>query len=189
MAEVLASHYLAAFEADPEADDAQAVRAKAGEMLARAGERAASLGAPEEGKRYYEQAAALADEPLAEAALLEQAGRLAVQANRAAEARERLERALALYRDAGETQAAARASAALADVDLAEGRLDEAAARLEQAVEQLEQGTPSAALAAALAQLGRMRVLSGHWEEAAAPSSRHSLWPSGCSCPTCSSRP
>jgi tetratricopeptide (TPR) repeat protein len=172
VAEVLASHYLAAFEADPEADDAQAVRAKAGEMLARAGERAASLGAPEEGRRYYEQAAALADEPLAEAALLEQAGRLAVQANQAADARERLERALTTYGDAGDAQAAARASAALADVDLAEGRLDEAAARLEQAVEQLEQGRPSAALAAALAQLGRVRALAGHWEEAAAPLER-----------------
>src|SRR6266508_4206094 len=118
VAEVLASHYLAAFEADPEADDAQAVKAKAGEMLSRAGERASSLGAPEEGRRYYEQAAALADEPLAEAALLEQAG------------------------------------------------------RLDQAVEQLEQGTPSAALAAALAQLGRVRALGGHWETAAAPLER-----------------
>jgi predicted ATPase/class 3 adenylate cyclase len=172
VAEVLASHYLAAFEADPEADDAQAAKAKAGEMLARAGERASSLGAPEEGRRYYEQAAALAEEPLVEASLLEQAGRLAVQANRAADARERLERALALYGDAGETQAAARASAALADVDFAEGRLDEAAARLEQAVAQLEQETPSAALAAALAQLGRVRALSGHWETAAAPLER-----------------
>ncbi len=171
VAEVLASHYLAAFEADPEADDAQAVKAKAGEMLSRAGERASSLGAPEEGRRYYEQAAALADEPLAEAALLEQAGRLALQANRAAEARERIERALAIYEDAGETQAAARASAALADVDLTDGRLDEAAARLDQAVEQLEQGAPNAALAAALAQLGRVRAL-GHWETAAAPLER-----------------
>src|SRR5947208_416386 len=44
VAEVLASHYLAAFKAAPEADDAQAIRAKAREMLARAGERAGSLG-------------------------------------------------------------------------------------------------------------------------------------------------
>jgi predicted ATPase/class 3 adenylate cyclase len=172
VAEVLAYHYLSAFEADPEADDAQAAKAKAGEMLARAGERASSLGAPEEGRRYYEQAAELADEPLAQAALLEQAGRLALQANRAADARERLERALAIYAEAGETQAAARASAVLADVDSAEGRLDDGAARLEQAVTELEQGKPSAALAAALHQLGRMRVLSGHWESAAAPIER-----------------
>jgi hypothetical protein len=43
--EVVASHYLAAYEAAPDASDAAAIRAKAGEHLARAGERAASLGA------------------------------------------------------------------------------------------------------------------------------------------------
>ena len=172
VAEVLASHYLAAVEAAPEAEDAQAIRAKAGEMLTRAGERAGSLGAPDEGQRYYEQAAALADTPLLQAALLEQAGRLAVKANRAVEARERLERALALYAEAGDARAAARASAALADVDFGEGRLQEAAARLEQAVAQLEQGPLSGELAAALAQLGRMRALGGHGEAATAPLER-----------------
>src|SRR5262245_21854155 len=78
--EVLASHYLAAYEATPDSDDAPVIRTKAEEMLARAGERAASLGAPEEGRRYYEQAAELSDDPLRTAELLERAGRLAVQA-------------------------------------------------------------------------------------------------------------
>ena len=45
VAEVLASHYVAAYEAAPDADDAPAIRAKAEEMLSRAGERASSLGA------------------------------------------------------------------------------------------------------------------------------------------------
>jgi tetratricopeptide (TPR) repeat protein len=169
VAEVLASHYLAAFEAAPEAEDAPATRAKAGDMLTRAGERAGSLGAPDEGQRYYEQAAALTDDPLLEAQLLELAGRLAVQANRPLEARERLERALALFTEAGDARAAGRASAGLADADYAEGRLEEAAVRLEQAVAQLEQGPPSGELAAALAQLGRMRAIAGHWEAAVAP--------------------
>ncbi|MDP9226467.1 MAG: hypothetical protein M3P18_22040, partial [Actinomycetota bacterium] len=169
VAEVLASHYVAAFDAAPEAEDAQSIRSKAREMLARAGQRAGSLGAPDEGQRYYEQAAALADEPLLEAALLEQAGGQAVRANRPVEAREQLERALNLYAQAGEMRAAARASAALADADLAEGRLEEGVARLEHAVAQLEQGKPSGELAGALAELGRMRVLSGHWEGATAP--------------------
>jgi predicted ATPase/class 3 adenylate cyclase len=172
VAEVLASHYLAAFEAAPEADDAQAIRAKAREMLARAGERADSLGAPQEGKRYYQQAATLADDPLLEAGLLEQAGRLALQANEPAEAREQGERALALYTEAGDARAAARASAALADVDFGDGRLQEAAVRLEQAVAQLEAGKPSAELAAALAQLGRMRTLAGLNEAASGPLER-----------------
>ncbi len=172
VAEVLASHYLAAFEAAPEADDAQAIRAKAREMLARAGERAGSLGAPEEGRRYYHQASTLAEDSLLEAELLEQAGRLALQANELVEAREEGERALSLYTEAGDARAAARASAALADVDVGEGRLEEAAARLEQAVTQLEQGKASSELASALAQLGRVRGLAGHNEAASAPLER-----------------
>jgi len=172
VAEILASHYLAAFEAAPEADDAEEIRAKAREMLAGAGERAGSLGAPQEGRRYYEQAATLADDPLVEAELLEQAGRLAHLANEPSQAREQLERSLALYTEAGDARAAARASAALADADVAEGRLEEAATRLEQVVAQLEQEKPSAELAAALAQLGRMRTLAGHNETAFAPLER-----------------
>ncbi len=167
--EVLASHYLAAFQIAPDADDARVIRGKAEEMLRRAGERAASLGAPEEGRRYFDQAAELTDEPLAAAGLLEHAGRLAVQANRLVEARERLERAVTFYRDAGEAQAAARATAALAEVDFAEGHYEQAVGRLEPAIAELEQGKPSAALAAALAQLGRSHVLAGHGADAATP--------------------
>ncbi len=169
VAEVLAFHYMAAVEAAPEAEDAGAIRAKAREMLARAGERAGSLGAPEEGQHYYAQAAALAEDPLHEASLLEHSGRLAIKSNRLAEARARLERAISLYAEAGEVRGTARASAALAEVDRSEGRLEEAAARLEQAVAQLEEGKPSSELAAALAELGRMRVLAGHNEDAIAP--------------------
>ena len=169
IAEVLASHYLAAFEAAPEAADAPEIRAKTGTMLARAGERAGLVGAPDEGSRYYLQAAKLAGEPLLEAELLYQAGRLALQANHRDDARERLESALAIYTLAGQARAAARVTAALADADIGEGRFDDAVTRLEQAVTQLEQGTPSVELATALAQLGRTRALSGHGGEAAAP--------------------
>jgi tetratricopeptide (TPR) repeat protein len=172
IAEVLASHYLAAAEAAPDAEDAAEIRAKAGTMLSRAGERAGSLGAPEEGQRYYDQAAALAADPLLEAALLEQAGRLAIQANQAAEAGKRLEQAISLYAAAGEERGSARASAALAEVDLEGGRGEEAAARLERAVSALERGKPTAELAAALAALGRMRVLGGHGDDAVAPLER-----------------
>jgi predicted ATPase/class 3 adenylate cyclase len=163
VAEVLASHYLAAFDADRDADDAQTIRGRACQMLTRAGERAASLGAPEEGRRYYDQAAQLTDEPHQQADLLEQAGRLAARANRPAEARKRIERSMALRSEVGDRAGVARASVALAEVDVDEGRLDEAAARLQDAVAKLE---PSAELAAALAQLGRARVMAGHADAA-----------------------
>jgi class 3 adenylate cyclase len=168
IAEVLASHYLAAVEAVPDAEDAAAIRAHAREMLARAGSRAGSLGAPEQGQRYYEQAAALAEEPLSKAALLEQAGLLAFQANRPGEGRERLAGAVSLYTDGGEQRSAARAGAALVEADVAEGRLEEAARRLEHAIAELEQGKPTSELAAALAGLGRLRALAAHGEQAAA---------------------
>jgi class 3 adenylate cyclase/predicted ATPase len=172
VAEVLASHYLAAFDAAPDAEDAPAIKAKTRAMLARAGERAGSIGAPEEGRRYYEQAAALAEDPVGEAELLEQAGRLAINANRPVEARARLERALAIYNNAGKERAAARASVLLAEVDISEVLLEEAARRLDEALTHLDPDTPSAELAAALAQLGRARALAGHFDAAAAPLER-----------------
>ena len=59
--EVLASHYVAAFEAAPDAPDAAEVKEKAREALIQAGKHAQSLGAAAEARRYYEQAAALAE--------------------------------------------------------------------------------------------------------------------------------
>jgi len=172
VAEVLASHYLAAVEAAPDAADAVEIRAKAGAMLARAGERAASLGAPEEGQRAYDRAAELADDEAAQAALLEQAGRLAIRANRPGDGRERLERAIAFFDEVGNRRGAARASAALVDADVMEGRMGDAPGRLEPAIEQLERDHPSAELAAALAELGRSRVLTGSADAAFAPLER-----------------
>jgi class 3 adenylate cyclase/predicted ATPase len=172
VAEVLAAHYQAALEAAPDAADAAEIRTKTRVMLARAGERAGSVGAPDEGSRYYLQAVLLADDPLLEAELLHQAGRLALQANRRVEAQEQFERALAIYARPGQARAAARVTASLADIDIGEGRLDEATTRLEQAITQLEEGTPSVELAAALAQLGRTLALSGRGEDATAPLER-----------------
>jgi class 3 adenylate cyclase/tetratricopeptide (TPR) repeat protein len=161
VAEVLASHYLAAVEAAPDAEDAPEIRARAREMLARAGERAASLGAPDEGQRYYEQAVELAPDPLAEAELLERAGVLGIRAGRPAEARAHFERAIALFEQEGDNSAAARASAGLADVDVLEGSLEQAKSRLEAALPALDAAGPSAELAATLAQLGRAQALTG----------------------------
>jgi class 3 adenylate cyclase/tetratricopeptide (TPR) repeat protein len=169
VAEVLASHYLSAYEAAPDAGDAPEIRAQAREMLTRAGQRAASLGAPDEGQRYFERAAGLADDQLVEASLLEQAGGQAIQANRASEGRERLRKALTVYAEAGDLQASARASAALAEADFIDGHLEEGAVRLEQALTQLERGEPTVELATTLAQLGRIRVVAGHWESAGGP--------------------
>jgi class 3 adenylate cyclase/tetratricopeptide (TPR) repeat protein len=163
--EVVASHYLAAYEAAPDAEDAGAIRTKAGDQLARAGERAASLGAAEEGERYFAQAAELADDPLTEAELEERAGRMAWLGARTEQARTYLGRSLAVFEVEGLTRRAARIQPVLAEMDHREGHPPEAIARLESALEALA-GEDDADTAAVAAQLGRFLVLGGREEEA-----------------------
>ena len=165
--EVVASHYLAAYEAAPDAPDAAGIRTKAGERLARAGERAASLGANEEAERYFSQAAELEDDPVAKATLHERAGRMAWRGARGAEARALLEQAFAVFEAAGLHHQAARVSAHLAEVDFRDGHPPEAVARLEAALETLAGEEPDEDVAFAAAQLGRFLVLNQQHDLAA----------------------
>ena len=165
--EVVASHYLAAYEAAPDAKDAAAIRAKAGDQLARAGERAASLGAAEEGERYFAQAAELADDSLMEAELEERAGRMAWLGARGDQARMYLDRAHAVFEAEGQTRRAARISTVLAEIDHRDGHPPEAVARLEAALDALAGEEPDEDVAYAAAQLGRFLVLNQQHELAA----------------------
>src|SRR5579862_3472774 len=72
--EVVAAHFVDAYEAAPDAPDAAEIRHKAAERLALAGDRASSLGANEAAERYFEKAAALAEDPRRQADLIERAG-------------------------------------------------------------------------------------------------------------------
>ena len=167
VAEVVASHYVAAYEAAPDADDATEIRERARDALTRAGERAASLGAAAEAQRYFEQAAELADEASAQAAQLDRAGQMAWRANDPAVARALLDRAHALYTDCGDMPRAALVSAQLGEIDFTEGHVQQAVARLGPALETLSGGEPDENVAAVAAQLGRFLVLSGESEQAA----------------------
>jgi predicted ATPase/class 3 adenylate cyclase len=163
--EVLASHYLDAYRAAPDADDADHIKATAREMLARAGERAGSLAAAREAQRYFEQAADLADDPTTGAELEDRAAGMAWRRGRAAEARSLSERALSAFESAGLTHPAARIAARLAEIDFREGHLSEAVTRLEHALHALS-GVPGEDLAHVAGQLGRFLVLNGQLEEA-----------------------
>jgi class 3 adenylate cyclase/tetratricopeptide (TPR) repeat protein len=162
--EVIAAHYVDAYRAAPDAEDAQEIKLKAQEMLTRAGERAASLAANDEAQHYFERAAELADDPLAEAALRERAGATAWVAGRAEEAQTQFERALELYEAQGLTHPAARISARLGEVEWRMGHLDEALARMELAFDVLSGDEPDADLAELAAQLGRMHFFRGQLE-------------------------
>jgi tetratricopeptide (TPR) repeat protein len=166
--EVLASHYLAAYETAPEDPDAQEIKLRSVELLARAGERAASLAASEEGEHYFEQAAALADEPLKQARLLERSGEMAARAGRTEQAQHSFEQALALFEDAGERHQAARLTARLGDVEYRRGQLEEALEKMEGAWAELAGEEPGADIAALAAQLGRLHLFKGELELASA---------------------
>jgi class 3 adenylate cyclase/tetratricopeptide (TPR) repeat protein len=164
--EVVASHYLEAYRAAPEADDAARVKGLARDALARAGERAASLAASAEARRYYEQAAALAEDPRTEAGLLERAGLMATVAG-SDEGVDLYERSAALFESIGSTHDSARLSAHLADVLWNQGHIDEAVERMERAFETLASDEPDLDLATLAHQIARLRFFHGDLDVAA----------------------
>ena len=132
--EVLASHYLDAYRELPDGEDARETKVAAATMLFRAGKRAASLAAAREAQRYFEQAAELTDDEVDRARLFEEAGHMASLRGRNDEARELLDRALAVFETAGLDGPAALITASLAELDHRDGQPSRAVARLEQAL-------------------------------------------------------
>jgi class 3 adenylate cyclase/tetratricopeptide (TPR) repeat protein len=154
IAELIASHYLDAYTALPDADDAPEVKTKACGALIQAGDRAESLGASGEALRYLEQAAGLADDPLERAALFERAGWLGVYAADWPAAERLLGASIGLYEAGGETRSAARVSGRLATVEGWQGKAEAALLRAEAAfatLQAFEAGEEFAGLAATLA--------------------------------------
>jgi class 3 adenylate cyclase/tetratricopeptide (TPR) repeat protein len=166
VAEVVASHLLEAYRLDPDAPDAEPLRARARAALVHAGERAASLGASGEAERYFEQAGALAGQPSEQAATLVRAGEMAVRAGSNERAGSLFEQAFGLYEQAGDTHAAARISALLGLVDQSMGRNEQAIERMEQAYATIADDEPDADLAFLLTRLGSAHYFVGNPERA-----------------------
>ncbi len=164
--EVIASHYVAANEAAPDADDGGEVREKARAALVRAGDRAESLGAAGEAQRYLEQAAGLSVEGRERAALLERASRLAFYAADYDAAARLAEESIGLYRAESETHAAARVSSRLALVERWQGHFDEAVERMERAFDVLAGDEPDEDLALLAGRLGGAYFFRGDVERA-----------------------
>jgi len=151
--EVVASHYLDALEEVPDAEDAAEVKQKARDMLTRAGAHAASLAAAGEARRYFEQAAALADDPPERAALLDRSGEMAGRAGDPDAAGKLLEEAIGIFERKGDTHAAARTAARLGVIQGFTGRREEAIARMEHAFEVISKDEPDEDLALLAARL------------------------------------
>jgi class 3 adenylate cyclase/tetratricopeptide (TPR) repeat protein len=165
--EVVASHYVEAFRAAPDASDAAEIKAKARDALVQAGRRAASLAAADEARHYFEQAIELADDEVGRAGLHEQAGRMAWTRARIPEAKAHFEEALALFGAAGESHAAARVSSVYGQVLAQEGHSSEAVQRMERAFEVLSPEEPDEDLATLAAELGRVLTFIGQADKAA----------------------
>ena len=159
--EVVAAHYLAAYEAAPEAPDAEDIRGRARERLVHAGERAASLAAPLDAERVFEQAAGLTDDPLVKAELRERAGTMALAGGRLERASAHLEAALAALEQNGQADVAARVLAVLGGVVWRLGSLEDALERLERAFAVLSKDRPDAVFANLAAELGRLHYFKG----------------------------
>jgi len=164
--EVVAANYLEAYNLAPQDPDAEQVKNRAADVLARAGERAASLAANAEAARYFQKAAQLVHDPIRRAELLERVGETLVQLGRLEQAASTLEEAKALYDDAGESHPAARTEARLADISYQLGHLDEAIRRVRVAHQVLAGDEPDAALALVTGQFGRFLALAGDPEAA-----------------------
>jgi predicted ATPase len=165
--EVVASHYLDAYEAAPGTSDATEIKEKARAALTRAGERAASLAAAAEAQRYFEQSAGLTDEPLVQASLADRAGQMAFKAGAMEAAARLFETSIALYEAEGETHATARVSARLGQVQGNTGRLAEAIERMERAYAVISEDEPDEDLALLVARLAHSHYFAGNAEFAA----------------------
>ncbi len=165
IAEVLSSHYLEAIRADPEADNVGVLRASARERLTAAGQAAASLALGPEAESYFEQAAELAEDDLARAELLEQAGRALWQSGDAQAAEIRLRSAIELYKRAGRTTGG-RAAVALASLLRYLGRMDEARSLVERFRSASQPLEDEIVRAEALTELGAILTFAGELDEA-----------------------
>ena len=170
LAEVVASHLLEAYTLDPDAVDAAEIKRQARLALVGAGERAGSLAAAAEAKRYFEQAAELTEEPLQNAELLGRAGEMAGLAGDPDTAQRLIEESIAMYEAEGDTHAAARAAYKLGRALSFTGRRDEGLARLEHAYEVISGDEPDEDLAMLAALLARGYWFSGDLERSAARS-------------------
>jgi class 3 adenylate cyclase/tetratricopeptide (TPR) repeat protein len=166
--EVIASHLVEAYQLDPDAEDAIAIKERARLALVGAGERAGSLAAAAEAQRYFEQAAELAEGALQKAELLCRAGVMAGYAGDPDTAANLIEQSIAIYEAEGDMHAAARASGKLGRVLFFTGRRDEALVRLEHAFDVIASDEPDEDIAMLAAQLSRAYWFSGDLVRAAA---------------------
>ena len=113
LASIVAAHYLEAYRAAPKGD-VEATALNALSWLDRAGQRAISLGSPEQAAVLFEQALELATDSRTRGGLHERAGEASVRSMRQDESLAHFEKAIEIYESLGDGDAAGLALANLA---------------------------------------------------------------------------
>ena len=171
VAEVIGAHLYDAYKAAGEDPDAEELRARACRAYVLAGERADAVGAPEAAESAYLKAVELSSDEAEQAALTEQAGRMAAFAGWDDRAAGHFEAAIAAHLEAGRVADAARVTAPLGRSIDRLGRGVQAIVRLREALSWL--GTadaPPDVIAELQSALGVALAFAGptHAEESAA---------------------
>ncbi|MFL5768376.1 MAG: ATP-binding protein [Actinomycetota bacterium] len=155
IAEVVASHYVDAYEAEPNDPDAEEIKQAAAAALERAGKRALALASAPEAAAYFDRAADLVDEELPALRLRERAAGAVWIGGDGEDVIRRLDPIIEAYDGLGLRLDAARARATIGDAFWSVDRLDEALERMRAGYESLSDvSTPE--VAALAAQLGRI---------------------------------
>ncbi|MBV9100730.1 MAG: AAA family ATPase [Candidatus Dormibacteraeota bacterium] len=165
--EVVAAHYLDAYRAGPNDDDADDIRRSGVRMLMRAGERAASLGAADEAQRHFTNAAELVEDDGERAGLIARAGDMAVDAGRNEKALELWEEARGLHSASGDVQGTARVTARIGGVMFLLGQPREALERMNASYAVLREAGDSVELGSLAQQMARMQYFLGETDKAA----------------------
>jgi class 3 adenylate cyclase/tetratricopeptide (TPR) repeat protein len=166
IAEVLASHYLEAHRAAPDAPDAAGIKAHARDALVRAGTRSESLAARRAALSYFEQANELTDEPVVKADLLTRAANMSMDAGLLDRGRALYDRAIDITKKLGDEVGEARIEIRRAFMATADGKLEESLERLIRAHEILSKYSPGPELAEAAAEISRIAYFMGRTDQA-----------------------
>ncbi len=164
LAGALAAHYLAAYQADPDGPEAEAVAIQARLAIVGAADRALALGSTEQAIRFLDQALTVTTEPSLRATILERAGKAASAAVRPDDAETYLREAIKLRESAGDTAGTYRAITALAGALIGGRRGESAGVLIESVLERAETGADEADLAELLTMLARVRFGEDRFE-------------------------
>lgn len=155
LAAVVATHYLAAYEASPTGAEADTVAAPARTALRGAAKRAATLGAHDQAVAYLKQALDLTSDPAEQADFLVGAAISADAGGSYSTAEEFVRKAIGVYHTVEDQAGLARANALLGQVLVDAGQPGPAIEVLEGALGKLPESGADAAKAALLANLSR----------------------------------